>query len=80
MFNLEAVKNDVILLSDRYAPAIVDYVLMRAYTKDAEHSQNINRAQLHANNFNSQVGLKVQGDMIKSPNAPKMSETLGRTQ
>lgn len=59
---------EVIRLGDSYAPAIVDYVLARAYSKDAEHAANLNRAQMHANSFVSMMGAEAQASAVFSPN------------
>lgn len=66
--NLSVVESEVIKLADGFAPAMVDYILMRAYSKDAAHAANLNRAQLHANAYQTQLGLKAQGEMAFSPN------------
>lgn len=59
---------EVIKLPDIYAPTVVDYILMRAYSKDADHAANLNRAQLHSNSYMSALGLAAQGEAAFSPN------------
>lgn len=36
-----------IVIDDIYANALLDYILYRAYSKDAEYTQNAERAQMH---------------------------------
>lgn len=51
-----------ISLDDIYANAILDYLLYRAYSKDAEYAANSNRAVSHMNSFNASLGLKTSVD------------------
>lgn len=67
--NFSISKTDTIKLDDSYAPAIVDYILYRAYSKDADFAGNANRAAMHYNAFNTQLGGKGQMDMGTSPNS-----------
>jgi len=53
---------------DIYANAIVDYVLFRAYTKDAEFAANEERAKTHYSIFMGAVGGKVALDGLTTPN------------
>lgn len=55
-------------LNDIYANAILDFVLYRAYTKDADFAGNAARAESHYQKFASAVGIKQQGDAVVSPN------------
>lgn len=64
----DQVPNDVIRMDDSYAPVIVDYCLYRAYSKDADHATNLNRAQMHYNALLRALGQKVQVDLAISPN------------
>ncbi len=57
-----------IRLGDSFAPAIVDYVLARAYSKDAEHSANMQRAQMHSGSFINMLGADANASMAFSPN------------
>lgn len=59
---------EVIKLTDIYAPVMLDYILYRAYSKDADHTANTNRAMLHYQAFNSALGQKVQIDRSVNPN------------
>lgn len=64
--NAESV--ETIRIGDSFAPAIVDYVLARAYSKDAEHAANLQRAQMHSSSFVSMLGADAQAGSVFSPN------------
>jgi hypothetical protein len=66
---LAAVEGDLIKLPDAYAPCMLDYILYRAYSKDAGHAANLNRAQMHFSAFGNSLGIKAELDMANSPNA-----------
>lgn len=55
-------------IPDIFANAVTDYVLFRAYTKDAEYAGNTQRASTHYNLFINSVTGKAQIDVITSPN------------
>jgi len=76
---LEALRNEPLRLNDSYAPVITDYILYRAYSKDAEHAANLNRAQMHMQSYMSALGQKVEVDRYHSPNAPDNSSNPQRT-
>lgn len=42
--------------------ALIDWILYRCYSKDAEYTANGNRAQMHLNAFKSAIGEKNQAD------------------
>lgn len=52
-----------------YDNALVDYVLYRAYSKDAQNAGAANRAALHYQQFANSVGMKVTLDANMNPNA-----------
>jgi hypothetical protein len=56
-----------IRLDDSFAPVLVDYILSRAYAKDAEHAANLNRATMHFQMFQAALGMKVQTDRMLGP-------------
>ena len=56
-------------IPDIFGNAVTDYVLFRAYTKDAEYAGNAQRASTHYNLFINSVTGKGQIDIITSPNA-----------
>lgn len=76
---LSAIQNDVFKLNDAYVPVATDYILYRAYSKDAEHAANLNRAQMHMQAYMGALGQKVQTDQRSSPNAPDGSSNPQRT-
>lgn len=76
---LEALRNEPLRLNDSYAPVITDYILYRAYSKDAEHAANLNRAQMHMQSYMGSLGQKVEVDRYHSPNAPDNSSNPQRT-
>jgi hypothetical protein len=53
---------EVIGLDDIYANAMLDFMLYRAYSKDAEYAGNANRAQSHMMAFASSLGVKTKID------------------
>lgn len=60
-------------LNDAHAPAATDYLLYRAFAKDAETPQNLNRSQMHYQNYAQQLTGKRQADQAYSPNSPDTS-------
>jgi hypothetical protein len=59
----------VILLDDIYKSPITDWVLYRAYSKDAEYGANEQRAVSSYNAFNTALGSKTQVDAASAPAA-----------
>ncbi|WP_075881454.1 DUF6682 family protein [Vreelandella massiliensis] len=53
-------------LPDVYANAVLDYVLYRAYSKDASFAENFERANAHYNAFAMSLGLKISGEYTAS--------------
>ena len=66
---LDPAGNDatVINLDDIYANVILDYLLYRAYSKDAEYAANGQRAINHINSFNASLGAKTTTDIATAP-------------
>jgi len=60
---------DVIKVDDIYMSPIIDWVLYRAYSKDAEFGTNEARAVAAYNAFNSALGTKTQVDAAVAPTA-----------
>ena len=58
---------DVIELDDIYANVIADYVLYRAYSKDAEYAANGQRAMAAYASFAQSLGLKAQAETLAEP-------------
>lgn len=59
--------NEVIKLDDIYMSPIIDWILYRAYSKDAEYGANETRAQAAYGAFNAAIGAKSQTDTAVSP-------------
>lgn len=58
---------EVIKLDDIYMSPIIDWILYRAYSKDAEYGANEARAQGAYGAFNAAIGAKSQTDTAVSP-------------
>jgi len=59
---------EVITLDGIYANALLDYILYRVYSKDADYSGNASRAVSHYTAFNASLGLKIKSDTMINPN------------
>lgn len=59
-----------IKLDDSYANAMLDYILYRAYTKDAEYAANAQRAAAHYQALTAALGIKTQADTGNDPKEP----------
>ncbi|WP_299202573.1 DUF6682 family protein [uncultured Amphritea sp.] len=64
----EAAKSDVIKVDDSYQPIMTDYILYRAFSKDADIQGSAGRANMHLQAFNSALGMKVNMSAATSPN------------
>lgn len=53
---------------DPYGNALIDYVLYRANSKDANFAGNAQRAAAHYAQFANLIGIKVRNDLAVSPN------------
>ena len=60
---------EVILLDDIYMSPIIDWVLYRSYSKDAEYGSNEARAAGALNAINAALGNKTQVDAAVTPTA-----------
>jgi hypothetical protein len=58
-----------ISVPDIYGNTLVDYVLYRAYTKDAEFSSNATRAQAHYGAFSAALAAELSGTTGVAPKA-----------
>lgn len=58
---------EVIRVDDSYFNAMVDYVLYRAYTKDAEYASNAQRAVAHFQAFQGALGVSAQANAASQP-------------
>ena len=57
-----AAATTVITLDDTYANALLDFMLYRAYSKDAEYAGNAGRASMHFSAFANALGVKTNAD------------------
>ena len=55
-------------VDDIYANALLDYVLYRAYSKDAEYAANGQLAMAHYTAFMNALGVKTQNEQSRNPN------------
>jgi hypothetical protein len=55
-------------LQDIYFNCLVDYVLYRAYSKDASYAGSAQRAIAHYTAFSNALGVKITNDMTKNLN------------
>ena len=62
-----------ISVDDIYANAIIDFVLYRAYMKDAEYAGNAQRAQNHYQLFTASIGQGGQAQTLLDPNNDPVS-------
>ena len=59
----------VIQIDDVYAPALVDYILSRAYSKDTDYGSNEQRASTFMDSFIGRLSNKSQTDSAVDPKA-----------
>ena len=62
-----AAAGDTLSISDIYQDVILNYVLYRAYSKDAEYASNAALAGGYLNVVNQMLGIKTQKDVGFSP-------------
>lgn len=63
-----AARYELIRVPESLVPALVDHILFRAFSKDAEHAANASRAAMHAQSFSVAVGASFELDVATSPN------------
>lgn len=68
--------SDTISVDDIYGNAIVDFVLYKAYLKDAEFAGNQQRAGTHYQLFTSSISGGGQAEVNLNPNLDKVSGQL----
>lgn len=66
---------ETIKIVDSYANAILDYMLYRAYSKDAEYAANSQRAVSHFQAMQNALGIKTKSD---SAGDPRDLQTIAR--
>lgn len=62
-------RNDKLSLQHMWIPVLVDYILFKAYMKDAEYASNGERAGTHFQLFMAAVSSKGQLDLVKTVNS-----------
>ena len=62
-----AAAGDTLSISDIYQDVVLNYVLYRAYSKDAEYASNAALAGGYLNVVNQMLGIKTQKDVAYSP-------------
>lgn len=60
--------NATIAVDDVYQGALQDYILFRAYSKDADSAVNAQKALAYNNLFRASLGLKAQAEWRDNPN------------
>lgn len=58
----------VISIDDIYSTAIINFILYRAYTKDAEYAENFAAAQAYYQAFTTQITGKNNSEVVTDPN------------
>jgi hypothetical protein len=58
---------EVIRIDDVFANALLDYMLYRAYTKDADQAANAQRAVAHYQAFQNALGVSAQANAASQP-------------
>ncbi len=61
-------ENDTISLNDFYAPAMVNYVVFRAYSKDTDYTSNANAAASYYQIFKDSLAGKQAFEQATDPN------------
>lgn len=64
--DVAAIGNNI-TIGDEYAEALLDYVLFRAYTRDAEYRQNADRAIAHWQSFLMILGKLDEVELLLHP-------------
>lgn len=63
--------DDAVPVPDIYQSAVIDYVLYRAFSKDASVPGAAQRASAYYQQFANALGLKVQLEQTQTPDAPQ---------
>ena len=72
--------SDTISLDDIYANAIIDFVLYKAYLKDAEYAGNQQRSGTHYQLFANSIGTGASAQNLVDPNTGRLSAPLATPQ
>lgn len=65
----------VLSAEDIHVGTLLDYVLYRAFSKDAEYAVNLQRAELHYRAFATSLGLSNRKRIANSPNTANLDGT-----
>jgi hypothetical protein len=63
----DVAENAPILVDDVYATALVNYIMYRAYSKDAEYAANAALATAYYGQFMTLLGAKVAAEQVTAP-------------
>ena len=74
---LANIETDTLPIDDNYINALVDYILYRAYSKDADYASNGQRAMNHYQAFSNELGDKFQVDAAYNPKSRMEELTNG---
>jgi len=66
-----AAKGNNISLADEYVPVLLDWMLMRAFQKDAEYNENMDRVLQHYDSFQVALGIRERGEDSFAPRRSK---------
>lgn len=66
--NMTSILAESIKIHEAYAPALLDYLLYRAYLMDTDSQANLLRSQMHYQAFTQGITGKTQADQASSPN------------
>lgn len=69
--------NALFPLEDIYGPAVVDYLLYRAYSKHSKFAGNEQRAANAYNRYLQQLGVKAQGEAMLQPSVTNKNPQTG---
>ena len=71
--------SSLLALQDQYLPVILDYVLHRAYQKDAAYAGNMQRASMHLQNFANalQISMKIEFGTALTPSSAPDAQAAG---
>ena len=69
-----------ISVPDIYANALVDYMLYRAYSKDADYAGNAARAQAHYAAFANSLGIEIKATVAVAPTSQGNPNVMKRPQ
>lgn len=64
----DASAGGTITIDDVYAAALLNYVMYRAYSKDAEYAANAGLAKAYYDAFQAQLGGKATAEAVSNPN------------